>query len=411
MGQLNLTDATELFKIKYGKLSENTYNSANVLLARVKKSFNFVGKQETAAVPTSFAGGVGSGSLPTVNNDSADNYTITRKKVYARAEIEREAIKASSTDEGAFVRGTKWVVQRAVESYMRNASRILFNDSGTANGQTAAGDGSTNVTGDGSTGTPYVVVLNSATVEAFIEEGDFWHYDAETGSANYLEVVDYVPSTQTVQLVGTSAGLAALTGSGPVPTNKYFYMQNSKDNDPTGLGEVLGATSGSLYGITVKRRWQASVQAAAAGAGITTDMLNSDILEVDRKSGKTPTMILASFTQYRKILNLMEDKKYMVVEPRSEDLKGKISFRGLEYMSSAGPIPIFPERFMKADEVWYLNDNFIEIKHAPGFGWFDDDGTVFLRKSDDDAYEARYGGYWETLVSPTYQGQRTGLAT
>jgi hypothetical protein len=412
MGQFNLTDASELFKIKYGKLSENTYNSANILLARCKKSFNFVGKQETAAVPTSFAGGVGSGTLPRVNNDSADNYTITRKKVYARAEIEREAIKAASTDEGAFVRSTKWVVQRAVESYMRNASRILFNNSlaTNKNGAVADGDGATNVSGTGTSGDPFVVVLASDTVEANIEEGDFWHYDSESGSANDLEVVDYVPSTQTVSLVGTSAGLTALSGAGPVPAATYFYMQNSRDNDPTGIGAALQATTGNLYGIAVKRRWQASVQAAAGGAGITTDMLNSDILEIDRKSGKVPTMMLTSYTQYRKILNLMEDKKYITVEPRAEDLKGKISFKALEYMSSAGPIPIFPDRFMEADAVWYLNDNFIEIKHAPGFGWFDDDGTVFLRKQDDDAYEARYGGYWETLVSPTYQGYRNGLA-
>ena len=415
MGQFNLTDATNLFKDKYEKISENTYNSHNVLLARVKKTFTFVGKQEIAPAPTKFAGGVGSGSLPTVNNDSVDSYSITRKKVYARAEIEREAIKAAATDEGAFVRSTKWVVKRAVESYMRNASRILFNnsssDGGLGNGAIARGDGATNVTGTGTTGDPYVVVLNSATIEAFVEEGDFVHYNAETGSANFLEIVSYAPGTQTVRLVGTSAGLAALTGAGPVPVNIYLYMQGSKGNDPVGLGEVLKATTGTLYGITVKRRWQASVQENAAGAGITTDMLNSDILEIDRKSGKTPDLILVSYTQFRKILNLMEDKKYIQIDPRSKDLKGVISFKGLEYMSSAGPVPIFPDRFMAEDEIYYLNTAFITLKHAPGHGWFDDDSTIFLRKADDDAYEARYGGYWQTLVSPTYQGIRYGLAT
>jgi hypothetical protein len=414
MGQLNLTDATELFKINYGKKSENVYNSANILLARMKKSYNFTGKQKTAPVPTKFVGGVGSGSLPTVNNDSVDEYTITRKKVYARAEIEREAIKAATNDEGAFVRMTKWAVQRAVESYMRNCSRILFNDSsaqsGLGNGAVAFGDGSTNVSGNGTTGTPYLVTLVSTTVEAFVEEGDFLHYDTETGSANFLEVVEYNPTTKVVSLVGTSAGLAALSGSGPVPTNKALYMQNSKAKDPTGLGEVLRATSGSLYGINVKRRWQAGTQQDASGAGITTDMMNEDILEIDRKSGKCPNLIIASYKQYRKILNLMEDKKYFDVQPRSENLVGKISFKALEYESPAGPVPLVFDRFMGDDQIFYLNDNYMEILHAPDFGWFDDDGTVFLRKSDDDAYEARYGGYWETLVMPNYQGIRYGLA-
>jgi hypothetical protein len=41
MAAFDLTTATNLFKIKYGKLSENTYNSATVLLGRVKKEYNF----------------------------------------------------------------------------------------------------------------------------------------------------------------------------------------------------------------------------------------------------------------------------------------------------------------------------------------------------------------------------------
>jgi hypothetical protein len=416
MGQLNLTDATELFKTKYAKLSENTYNSANILLARVKKSYNFTGKNEIGAVPTSFAGGVGSGVLPTVNNDSVDNYTLTRKKVYARAEIEREAIKAASSDEGAFVNATKWVVKRAVESYMRNCSRILFNDSsktgGLGNGAVARGDGSTAPTGAGTTGSPYLLTLNADTVEAFVEEGDFLHYSTETGSANFLEVTDYNPTTRVVSLVGTSAAIAALVaGPTALSASLYLYMQNSKAKDPIGLGEVLKATTGTLYGVTVKRRWKAGASTDAAGAGITTDVMNQDVLEIDRKSGKTPNLIVASFTQYRKILNLMEDKKYIDVQPRSEALKGVISFKALEFMTSAGPIPIVADRFMVSSEIFYLNDNFIEIKHAPDFGWFDDDGTIFLRKADDDAYEARYGGYWQTLVSPLHQGIRYGLAT
>ncbi len=54
MAQYSLSSASNLFKIKYGKLSQNTYNSANVMLARVKKSYDFVGKQMDVAVPTSY---------------------------------------------------------------------------------------------------------------------------------------------------------------------------------------------------------------------------------------------------------------------------------------------------------------------------------------------------------------------
>jgi hypothetical protein len=61
--------------------------------------------------------------------------------------------------------------------------------------------------------------------------------------------------------------------------------------------------------------------------------------------------------------------------------------------------------------MYFLNDNYIEIHHRPGFGWFEDDGTVFLRKASDDAYEARYGGYLQSYIVPSFQGVVTGLAT
>jgi hypothetical protein len=126
--KMSLSEVSALFKIKYEKLSENVYNSANVLLGRVKKSYSFTGKQLSIAVPQSFSGGVGSGSLPTANAATYSDAQITAKKMYAVVEIDRESIKAAMSDEGAFVRATKEVVKKGVESFMRNLSRSLFND-------------------------------------------------------------------------------------------------------------------------------------------------------------------------------------------------------------------------------------------------------------------------------------------
>ena len=78
-------------------------------------------------------------------------------------------------------------------------------------------------------------------------------------------------------------------------------------------------------------------------------------------------------------------------------------------MSTRGPIGVFTDRFCDADRMYFLNDEQIEVHHRHGFGWFDDDGTVFLRTSGD-AYEARYGGYYENYIVPSFQGCLKGLA-
>jgi hypothetical protein len=394
MAQFSLTTASNLFKIKYGKLSENTYNSSNVLLGRVKKDFNFTGKRMDIAVPTSFAGGVGSGSLPTANFAAVEDAIITSKKMYSVIQIDRESIKAASQNEGAFVELTKYSVQKGVESWMRNMSRALFNDGTGALGTIQAGG----VSGAG----PWQVVISAATwKEANFEEKDYVNL---TGALSAVfEITAVVPATRTVTL-------AAISGSYTPVAGDVIYMQNSINADPSGLKGVLDAISGTQYGITVGRRWQAGAQVAAGGAGLTTDLMNQVMLEVQRKSGKVPNLIMCSFTQYRKLLNVLEDQKQYIVEPRSPELVGKVSFRGVEFMSSAGPVGVFPERFIEDDRMYFLNDNMIQLYHRPDFGWFDDDGSVFLRTSGD-AYEARYGGYLESYIVPPFHGVISGLAT
>lgn len=423
MAQFNLTDQTNLFKINYYKKSENMYNSDNVLQGRVRKRYDFTGKQRFVSTPLSFSGGVGASVLPVANAGDYEGAIITSKKVYATCEIEREAIKASANNAGAFVQATKETVKKTVESYMRNSSRILFGD---GSGILGRGDGATNVTGAGSTANPFVVTIASGTgigafKEANWEEKDFVQYvsglaagantggTAEGGTAvtNLLEIVSVDVSARQVSLVGTSAALTALAGAGPVPTTSGFAMQRSYASEPIGLDGVVNVSSGTLYNITVQRRWSSYI-VDAASAGVTTDRMNNVMLQVEKRFGKVPNMIMTSYEQFRNILALLEDQK--VYNLPNRNIKGNMSFSGVEFMSTRGPIGIFVDRFCEADRIYFLNDNFIECHHRPGFGWFDDDGTVFLRKSDDDAYEARYGGYYENFITPTAHGLLKGLA-
>lgn len=400
----SIAEASSLFKIHYDKLSMNVYNSANVLLGRCKKSFDFVGKQRHIAIPQSFAGGVGSGSLPKANTAKYAEALIESKKVYAVVEIDRETIKAAMRDEGSYVRATKEVAEKGVESFMRNMSRILFND---GTGALAEDDGTTNVSGSGTDVDPYVLTLAADTKEANIEERDLINVNGESTT---LEILEFDPDTLEIQLVGTSAALAAATGVSPL--SGTLYMQGSKDNDPEGLKGVLDATAGSKYSIPIQRRWKAT-QVDASAAAISTDLMNSVMLKVEKRTGKVPNLIITSYKQFQKLLALQEDQKRYPIPNRAgiKDKNGEVlSFSGVQFMSTSGPIPVVPERFCEDDRMYFLNDNHIHIYHRPDFGWFDDDGTVFLRKADADEYEARYGGYLQVYINPNFHGVLSNLA-
>ena len=251
--------------------------------------------------------------------------------------------------------------------------------------------------------TPVLAFISQATwVEGHWEENDYVNVDSY---ADVFRIDAVNPATRAVTLARIS-GSTDLTG---VATAKVLYMQNSKNNDPQGLKGVCDATGSTLYGVNVQRRWQAT-QIAAGGSGISSDALNELIIKVQYKCGKTPKAIVTSYTQYRKILNFLEDHKVYMVDPRASELKGKISFKGIEYISDSGPIGIFADKMCDDDRVYAVNTDFIEAHHRPDFGWFDDDGTVFLRQASEDAYGARYGGYYENYIIPSFQGVITGLA-
>lgn len=423
--KFSLAEQTNLFKINYYKKSENMYNSQNVLQGRIKKKYDFVGKQKFVSTPLSFSGGVGSGKLPKSNSGKYEGAIITAKKVYATCEIEREAIHASKGDKGAFVQATKETVKKTVESYMRNGSRILFGDGSAVLGR---GDAATVVTGAGSDADPYVVVVSAGSwKEASWEERDYVQYvsgmaaypDNTGGSAeggdsdtNLLEIVEVDVDSRTIKLVGTSPAIQALVvGTAVMPATSGLCMQKSYLKDPQGLKGIFDASqsgAGSLYNIPVQRRWKAHLK-DAQGKGITTDLMNGVTLQVERIVGKHINLIMCGYEQYQNILALLEDQK--VYNLPNKNLKGSMGFQGVEYIGAGGKaIGIFLDRFADKDKVYFLNDNYIECHHRPGFGWFDDDGTVFLRLQNEDAYGARYGGYYDNFITPTAHGFLHNLA-
>ncbi len=403
------TNEAKLLKIKYGKLIEKQFNQQNVLFARTKMIEDFVGSQIDMPIVQSIGGGVSSGSLPTANESKIGKASLTSKKMYAVTTIDRESMKASKTDEGAFVRFTKFPVQAAVSAFNRNLERILTVGDATGTGAIITGNASnSNVTGAGTSGDPYIVTFNAAstyydTDAAPFEEGDILNVNTETTELE-ISAITVTSTSVVLSLVGTSARLATLAGANPFGASDKLYMQKSKDNEIVGIRGAIAASSSTLYGVTVGRRWQAYQKNAAAA--LTTDLINEMVIKMKQQCGESPTMILTSFAQYIKLLNLLEDHKRYPVPAR----RGEISFEAIQVMTPEGAIPVIASRFVKATEMFFLNDNHIELHLRPGgFEWHEDDGTVFLRDASADTYTARYGGYLQSFINPHFQGYLYGL--
>jgi len=417
----SIAEQTGLFLTLFKNRSANMYNSANVLEGRIKKSNDFVGKQMNIETQLSFAGGYGAKLLPQGNPSLVEQAVITAKKHYSRVFVDREGLKAASSSKGAFQTYLGFPIKKTVEDYMRNMSRILYGD---GSGVLGRGDGATNVTGAGTSGSPYIVTLRASDFNvANLEEksivqlvtglnaGNNLGGAAEGGDAitNLLTISAVVKATRKVSLVGTSPALAALVaGPSPLATTSGLVPQRSYLFEAQGLSGALMATSGTLYGLTVQRRWQAT-QVDGLATGIVVDMMNDVMLQVEQNFGESPNMIICNYNQYRKILAQLEDQKRYNLP--NKNIKGHMGFSGVEYMGTSGSVGIFVDRFCPEDKIFFLNDKFIHRYHRPGGAeWFQDDKTVFLRTVDEDILEARYGAYMENFITPSAHGVLHNLA-
>lgn len=421
MSNYNMVTATGVFKTRYIRMSRDMFNSENVVLAKVKRNDNFVGDQALISVPTSFGGGRGSGVFPRANVAQYQKMLIFSKKLYAIIEIDNEAIKASQTDEGAFVRLSKEPVKRGVQAWQANLSRMLFNDSQITNGNGRLGISSSATAITSPSPGVYTVTFATAAANpvnwklANWEIKDYVNAPLVAGTAEYeVTGVNPVASATTATVTLTQVNGASFNLAGQLSTS--FYMQNSKDNDATGLrGALLATTGQTLYQISVGYRWQAPSQLTNLAVGITPDLLNQQALDIKYAFGENHDMYVTSFVQYRKLLNQLEDqKRYMIVESRNSGPQGKFSFQALEFMADTGPIPVIAERFVEDDTLYALNSDFIEFHARPDGGWVEDPsmgGSIFRASQTNDTWQARYAVYGDFGIMPSAHGIATGLTT
>ena len=400
--EFSLANADDLFKTKFLKYYENTYNTANPTMNRVRKDNGFVGKKLEFPVPTSYKGGIGSGSLPETKNATYSDVVILSKKVYATDRVDRETIMASMSSEGAFVKAIAECIKKTVEADTWNHSRILF-----GNGDGSLGTLKASAAVTDNTGGNYSVIVGEAAStfkEANFEENMFVNFASNT---ELFEIQSVTPSTRVI-VVQRQAG-----GSYVPAVSNVVYLQGSKDNDPHGLRNILDATAGTLYTVPVSRKWQAFQEDVTTG--ITTDLMNKVMTRIDRRVGVAPNLITTSFAQYEKILNLMEDdKRYSLATsaPKGyENVKGVLGFSGVQFMSSRGSIEIYPDKFVEDDRMYFLNTDHLVSHRRPNSGWVKEDigGNGYLRVADEDQFEARLATYCNNFIAPTFHGRIKGL--
>lgn len=402
-----------LFKRTYGEYGDNLYGSGaeDPIEAAITKYFDFGGLQHEFPLKLGFGGNTGFGSLPETTGTRNVNVILTRKKAYARIQLDRETIVASRGKASAFKEATSEATESALKSFIRTQACAAYND-----GTGILGQFSGNATGTAAA--PVVTILNTGNYQfrqAYFEEDDLLQVvtnstTLQATSLFQVTAVNVVTRAITLSRITGAVDLTAI-GAG----THALVLQGSFNLSPMGLLGVVNFASGNLYSVPFQRRFSPYILPAGAGL-ISVDLLNQAMLQIDQRAGMPPTHFIFSVKQMEKFLNQLEDKKRYTsttVDTRSNKLatKATVSFSAIEMMGVRGPITIVSSRYVRDDMVLAVNMDKCFRKHAEKFGWFEEDGSVLLRLANADAYEARYGGYYENFFNVLYFGAITGLAS
>jgi len=399
-----------LFKEMYGSSEDNALLNVKSPLASIimkNKKADFVGDQFVA--PVRFGSAVGLGyrsvgqNLPTPVAAPRGKAIFQAKRAYGSAEFDREAIKASRNDKGAFAKVTVADVEAVEEGFMLHMiERALFSDSTGKIGEVST------VSGAGTTASPWVIT--GATTGTNGPKHKKRNYPAGARLELFTTAGVYQMTVAVVSASSTTLTCTTLaTGNVATPVAAdVIYWEGNKDGECVGLAQLAPASAGTLYGLSQTTFPQMRGTRTSITGTIAFDDLNDLVSDLEEEIG-SPDLAICSHSAKALFKNQAEDaKRYSVSEIKTGNVK--VGFKGIELMSDEGAFPMISSQMIPDDEIYFVNTKYLQLVMREDFGWFEDDGIFMLRDQNKDVYGARYGGYFELFCSkPNSVGRLSGF--
>ena len=360
---------------------------ANPLLAQIGRSTsNVVGKDIRKLVKYGINGGISAGSetgtLPPAGDSNRLQFVATLKNLYGTIEISDKALRASASNEGAFVNLLNDEMQSLIKSASFNFGRMLYGD-GTGCLATI-----TEVDTDG------VLTLNNV---GSIMEGmrvQFYKHNGESISGA-LDCAVLSVNRETKAVTFNNAFLDALVDEGD-----KVYMYGAKDNELTGLGAIFDADV--LYGIDKGDYPMMKPYVKTDVGAISENEIQKAIDLIEESSGSKVNFIVCSWGVKRALAQHL--REHSAALPTVECAGGfnAVSFNG---------IPVVADRFCPTGTMYLLNTDDFKIHQLCDWKWLEgEDGKILKQVPGKPVYKATLVKYAELMCDrPNGQGMLSGI--
>ncbi len=374
------TTADNVLKSYYLSAVSDQLNKSSPLLARIAQTTSDVwGRDVRKVVRYGVNGGVGAGTetgdLPKASGNRYAQFVSTLKNLYGTIEISDKAIRASASDEGAFVDILNDEMDGLVKSSAYNFGRMLFGD--------GTGKLATISAVDGSNTKLYTVDTVKNLAEGMIV--DIYNGASAEKTGAVVEEIDRAGKKITLDVAIET------------PTGYTVCVQGSKGQELTGLGAIFG-NSETLYGVK-RADWMKPYTKTVVD--LTENEVQTAIDEVEEKSGSKIDFIVCSSGVRRALFDVLS--KYRQTE--SVELDGgfkAISFNG---------IPVVADRFCPEGTMYLLDTKDFALHQLCDWQWLaGEDGTILKQIAGKPVYTATLVKYAELMCyRPCGQAMISGI--
>ncbi len=386
---VTIENAQNALKDAYlGVVSEALNIKANPLLAKISQTSNDVWGKEIIKLTTfGVNGGVGAGTetgaLPTSAGNKYVKFVSSLKNLYGVIELSDKAIRASETNVGSFVNLLNSEMEGLIKASNFNFSRMLFGN-GTGKLANVSAIASTNITVDSVKN-----LMEGQVIDLYKTGNDAPSLTARITKIDRANKKVYLSATNSITI-------------GEKET--YFItLQNSKDQEITGIGALFDSSVTSLYGVTkADYNWMSPVTKTATDGTLTEDLMQNCIDDIDEVGGSVVDYITCSNNVrriYQKLLTATRSNIDVM------DLQG--GFKALSYNG----IPVVADRFIEDGNMYLLSTKDFALHQLCDWRWLEDEGGKIIRqKPGYPAFTATLVKYADLICSkPCGQAKISGI--
>ena len=388
---ISLQSAQAALKDFYlGVLSTQLNNESDPLLSKIKQSStNVYGRNIIKLVPFGINGGFcacdEADALPGSAENKYLNFTSTLKNLFGTLEITDKAIRASSTDKGAFVNLLDAEMSSLLASSKFNLARMLY------------GDGSGALDKDVTLDTTNDAITVSHIARYFVGMSvDV--YEETTKILSNVRIKDIDNNTNKIYLASSMSGIT-------VDNTKdyHVYFAGAKDAEITGIDAIFD-TNQTLYGLTRTNYACLCPYVHTMGVGETFNeaFMQGAIDQIEMQSNGHIDMIFAGRDARLKLVGALLAYRKNIDFANIKGGVTTLSFNGL---------PVCNYKFGDSDSMLFVNTDDFTMHQLCDWEWLtNEDGSILKQKENYAIFTATLVKYADLICArPNGQGIIKGI--